>query len=51
MVVTAGIAGIIINIIKHSKKAVNDAAPNDSSAVKNDETDASAPSEKKGGCR
>ena len=51
MVVTAGIAGIIINIIKHSRKAVNDAAPHDSSAVKNDETDTSAPSEKKGGCR
>ena len=51
MVVTAGIAGIIINTIKHSKNAVNDAASHDSSAVENDETDASAPSEKKGGCR
>ena len=51
MVIAAGAAGIVINVVKHSKKAKNDAAPYESSAVQNDENDNSDHSNREGGCR
>lgn len=46
MVIAAGAAGIIINVIKHSKNAP---APDDSSAVSNDASDSTDAENKKGG--
>ncbi len=51
MVIAAGAAGIVINVIRHSKKSENNAAPHDSSAVTNDKTDGPDASNNKGGCR
>ena len=51
MVIAAGAAGIVINVIRHSKKSENNAAPHDSSAVTNDKTDGTDASNNKGRCR
>ena len=51
MVIAAGAVGIVINVIRHSKKSENNAAPHDSSAVTNDKTDGPDASNNKGGCR
>ena len=51
MVIAAGAAGIVINVIRHSKKSENNAALHDSSAVTNDKTDGPDASNNKGGCR